>query len=208
MKILAIGAHYDDVEIGCGGFLLKRVDKGDEIIILTLTESGYTNANNDFTRQAILAKNEAEVAAKLIGAKLISMNKPTNQLIHNEAFSYEFDKIIEKYKPDIVLTHWGGDFHSDHAAVSLSSLRASRRINTILLYRSNWYLTEANFNGNYFVDISLYLNKKIEVIKTYKSVLDPINYSWIDFIKQQNQYEGSRIGVSAAECFHCIKTVE
>jgi len=76
------------------------------------------------------------------------------------------------------------------------------------LYRSNWYLTEANFNGNYFVDISLYLNKKIEVIKTYKSVLDPINYSWIDFIKQQNQYEGSRIGVSAAECFHCIKTVE
>ena len=122
MKILAIGAHYDDVEIGCGGFLLKRVDKGDEIIILTLTESGYTNANNDFTRQAILAKNEAEVAAKLIGAKLISMNKPTNQLIHNEAFSYEFDKIIEKYKPDIVLTHWGGDFHSDPAAVSLSSI--------------------------------------------------------------------------------------
>ncbi len=208
MKILAIGAHYDDVEIGCGGFLLKRVENGDEIIILTLTESGYTNANNDFTRQSVSARNEAEVAAKLIGAKLISLNKPTNQLTHNEAFSYEFDKIIEKHKPDIVLTHWGGDFHSDHAAVSLSSLRASRRINTILLYRSNWYLTEANFNGNYFVDISLYLEKKIEVIRTYKSVLEPINYSWIDFIKQQNLYEGSRIGVSAAECFHCIKTVE
>lgn len=208
MKILAIGAHYDDVEIGCGGFLLKRAEHGDEIIILTLTESGYTNANNGFSRQSILARNEAEVAAKLIGAKLISLNKPTNQLTHNESFSYEFDKIIEKYKPDIVLTHWGGDFHSDHAAVSLSSMRASRRINTILLYQSNWYLTEVNFNGNYFVDISLYLEKKIEVIKTYKSVLEPTNYSWIDFIKKQNQYEGSRIGVSAAECFHCIKTIE
>ena len=49
MKILAIGAHYDDVEIGCGGMLLKRSDKGDEITILTITDSGYSVPNTKIT---------------------------------------------------------------------------------------------------------------------------------------------------------------
>ena len=208
MKILAIGAHFDDVEIGCGGTLLKRVAQGDEIFILTITDSEYTLPNNEFCRPADIARAEAEIAAKMIGAELICLGKPSLNLLHNEEFSYEFDKVIKDINPDLILTHWGGDFHSDHAAVSLSSIRAARHSGTILMYRSNWYSTEDEFRGNYYVNISPYIEKKLEIIKVYKSVLEPVNYSWIDFIKKQNQYEGMKLGVSAAECFSCIKLVE
>jgi LmbE family N-acetylglucosaminyl deacetylase len=208
MKILVIGAHYDDVEIGCGGMLLRKAAEGDKIIILSITNSGYTQPSDNFTRSADIAKREAEVAAEMIGAELICLEKPPLHLNHNEEFTYEFDRVIKSVKPDIVLTHWGGDFHSDHAAVSQSSIRAARNIGTILMYRSNWYTTESPFSGNYYVDISEYLEKKLEIIRVYKSVLEPVNYSWIDFIRRQNQYEGMKIGVEAAECFSCFKYVE
>ena len=208
MNILAIGAHFDDVEIGCGGMLLKKAKEGHNICILTITNSEYTVPANKFSRSAEIARSEAEEAAKIIGAELVCMDKAPLNLLHNEEFSYEFYKVIQRIKPDIILTHWGGDFHSDHAAVSLSSIRAARHVGTLLAYRSNWYNTEVEFKGNYYIDISEYLEKKLELIKVYKSVLEPVNYSWLDFIRKQNQYEGLRIGVHAAECFSCIKFVE
>lgn len=208
MKILAIGAHYDDVEIGCGGMLLKHATAGDDITILSITSSEYTHPNSHITRSNEIARKEAERAAEVIGAHLICLDKSPLQLLHNEAFSFEFDSVIQRVKPDMILTHWGGDFHSDHAAVSLSSVRAARRVGIILLYRSNWYSTETEFKGNYYVDISEYLDAKMDLLRIYKSVLEPVNYEWIDFILRQNQYEGMKIGVSAAECFSCIKYVE
>ena len=208
MKILAIGAHFDDVEIGCGGMLLKRVDQGDSVTILTITHSEYSVPNNNLSRSAEIAKEEARKAADMIGAELICVDKDPLVLSHNEKLVYEIESVIETNKPDMVLAHWGGDFHSDHAAVSLCSIRAARRVNNILLYRSNWYHTETLFNGNHYVDISGYVERKLEMIKIFKSVLKQVNYSWIEFIHKQNQYEGSKIGVNAAECFQCIKYVE
>ncbi|MEE9604946.1 MAG: PIG-L deacetylase family protein [Candidatus Scalindua sp.] len=208
MNVLAIGAHFDDVELGCGGMILKRVAQGDKVSILTITNSKYEKPHNNHSRHAEIARAEAREAAKLIGAELICLDKEPLNLRHNEEFSYEFDKVIDRVEPDIILTHWGGDFHSDHAAVALSSIRAARHVGTVLQYRSNWYSTETVFKENYFVDISDYLEKKLEIIKIYKSVLELVNYSWIEFIKKQNECIGLRIGVQAAEGFSCMKIVE
>ena len=208
MKVLAIGAHFDDVEIGCGGMLLKRVAQGDKVSILTITNSKYEKPHNNDSRYAEIARAEAQEAAKLIGAELTCLDKEPLNLVHNEGFSYEFDKVINRVEPDIVLTHWSGDFHSDHAAVALSSVRAARRVGTILQYRSNWYSTEELFNENYFVDISDYLERKLEVIRVYKSVLALTEYSWIEFVEKQNQSIGLRLGVKAAESFACLKFTE
>jgi LmbE family N-acetylglucosaminyl deacetylase len=209
MKILAIGAHFDDVEIGCGGTLIRHVtERGDDVTILTVTSSEYTLPNGGFSRSSAVAYAEAETSARLIGAKLLCMGKEPLNLIHTEQLAHELNQIVKEIGPDLVLTHWGGDFHSDHSAVSLSSVRAARHVGTILLYRSNWYHTEATFDSNYYVNISNYLKKKLDILRVYKSVLESVNYSWIDFIRKQNEYEGLRIGVDAAENFMCIKNVE
>ena len=209
MRILAIGAHFDDVEIGCGGMLLKRqLEHHDSITILTVTSSEYTSTENGATRTPEVARKEAEEAAGSIGAELICMNKAPLTLIHTEQLAHELNRIVQDIAPDVVLTHWGGDFHSDHAAVSQSSVRAARHVETILLFRSNWYHTESKFKGNYYVDISSYLERKLEVIRLYDSVLKNVNYSWIDFISQQNRFMGLKVGVGAAENFRCIKYLE
>lgn len=208
MKILAIGAHHDDIEIGCGGTLLKRVAQGDEIVILTVTDSAYFRSDNGFARTAESAEKESKEASEIIDARLISLRKPCLDLLNSEKLVHDILYIVEKEKPDMVFAHWGGDFHSDHMAVSQASIRACRLIPTILLYRSNWYSTENNFNANYFVDISNYFDRKIEAIKCYKSVLEAVNYSWVDFVTQQNKYQGAKIGVKAAECFSCLKLIE
>lgn len=208
MNILAIGAHSDDVEIGCGGTLLKYAALGHRITILTITDSEYTLPVNGFNRPASVAKNEAKQAVDMIGAELMFMDKPSLQLLHSEAFAHEFDVVIKEVKPDVVFTHWSKDIHSDHVAVSLSTIRAARHVGTIHLYRSNWYATDEEFKGTHYVNISDFMDRKLEMIKCYKSVLEPVKYSWINFIRRQNEYDGMRIGVEAAECFQCIKSVE
>ena len=208
MKIVAFGAHYDDVEIGCGGTLLKHADLGDDISIVTVTSSDYCTQDNSFSRSAQEARKEAEAAAGFIGAELIALDKEPLNLSHTEKLVHEIDQLLRTLKPDLVLTHWGGDFHSDHAAVSLSTVRAARYVDRILLYRSTWFFTEQTFKPNYLVDISGYLERKKELISFYQSVLKRVDFTWIDFIEQQNKADGLKINSKAAESFNCIKYVD
>ncbi|CAB1080506.1 hypothetical protein D1AOALGA4SA_8185 [Olavius algarvensis Delta 1 endosymbiont] len=110
MKIFAIGAHFDDVEIGCGGTLLRRAAEGDQIFILTVTNSEYSKPNGGPKRRGNVAKAEAQEAAKILGAELICLNKPCLDLIHNEELVYDIEDVVQEVKPDILLTHWGGGF--------------------------------------------------------------------------------------------------
>ena len=60
MNVLAIGAHFDDVELGCGGTLAKHKAKGDSVFVYIATESGYRAADNTVIRDNDVARREGE----------------------------------------------------------------------------------------------------------------------------------------------------
>ncbi len=205
MKVLAIGAHFDDVELGCGGTLIKHRDNGDEIIIVVVTHSGYISPVKGIVREREQARAEGEKSAKLLGANLICCEKTPLSLVPNEMLVLDIEEIINQYKPDRIYTHQPNDCHADHAAVGYISMRACRKCNEVLLYRSNWYIMDNTQGDNYYIDISEYMRQKMELIRLFESEMKTVDYSWIDFIKKQNCAAGAKVGVHFAETFSVMK---
>ncbi len=77
MNILAIGAHFDDIELGCSGTLIKHVESGDNVTMLVITDSAFTNPDNIEIRNREIAKCEGEAGALVIGANLICLDYKT-----------------------------------------------------------------------------------------------------------------------------------
>ena len=69
MNILAIGAHYDDIELGCGGTLAKHISKGDKVIVFVATVSGFKDHKGKLVRSNEIAEREGIQAMKVLGVK-------------------------------------------------------------------------------------------------------------------------------------------
>ena len=152
--ILALGAHFDDVETGVGGTLLKHIEKGDSIIVVIL--------NSDEYRTGIpkIRNKEQRNAIKFMGIpkeNLIMFKCDDKQ---TKIISY-----LDKLKVDIIYTPYENDTHQDHRRCSKigQSVGRKRNITTIFYYCGS----SINFSPNLF---SLFdYDKKMELINCYKT---------------------------------------
>jgi LmbE family N-acetylglucosaminyl deacetylase len=207
-KILAIGAHHDDVELGCGGSLLKWGSLGHEITVLTASRSGYCDAQGHTIRSNAIAREEGRKAADFMGAKLIEGGFETFALEFSEPLNCLILEALECIRPDIVLTHWSGDVHHDHQAVALSTLHCCRHVPRILMYRSNWYSSDRTFQARFLVDISKTFEQKRTLIDIYASERRRTGALWEQYIASQSRWLGHQAGVSYAEGFEVVKWLE
>jgi LmbE family N-acetylglucosaminyl deacetylase len=201
VKILAIGAHPDDVEIGCGGFLLKSTHAKDDVYIYFLTRGEAGGGGGDQREQ------EARISAEMIGAKDIWFGEfhdteltPTGTLVNT------IEDVINHVNPDMIFTHAKNDEHHDHRAVGLSTIEAARHYPTILAYEIP--LTK-NFQPQIYVDISDVIQMKVKLISLYHSQQQK-RYLWKDAIYGLAQYRAlqSRLhGTEFVEAFQVIKCV-
>lgn len=209
MNVLAIGAHFDDVELGCGGALAKHVSKGDDVTVYVATASGFANHRNQEVRSNSLAHAEGEEAMKALGVKrLVCGAFKTLEIEFIDALNIEILRIIEDQKIELVYTHWIGDIHHDHQAVGRASLHSSRHVPRLLMYRSNWYHSPMEFHGNYYIDITDTWLKKREAIMAHASEVNRTGHKWISFFENEAENAGQRIGCRYAEVFQVLKWIE
>ena len=206
MKILAIGAHFDDVELGCGGTVARHVRNGDEVIIYVVTNSGYTDYAQRVIRKPEIALAEGKKAAEILRASsLLCGDFPTNDLQFNDELVRSILGVITKEKIEMIYTHWVDDIHLDHQSVTRAVLTAGRHVPRMLMYRSNYYDTNKFFRGNFYVDITDTLELKKQAIMAHESEYKRIGERWLRFFLNQNQNDGQKIGVEYAECFEVVK---
>lgn len=206
MNILAIGAHFDDVELGCGGTLAKHVANGDNIYVYVATLSGFSNQNHEIVRTSEVALEEARAAMLIIHVNdLICGKFKTLEVEFEDSLNIEILKIIEEKKIDLVYTHWIGDIHHDHQAVARASLHSCRHVPSMLMYRSNWYHSTMEFRGNFYVNITEHWDTKEQAIRAHVSEIDRTRSKWISFFKNEAENAGQRIGVKYAEVFEVVK---
>jgi len=205
MNVLGIGAHFDDLELGCSGTLISHVDKGDRVIMLVITDSAYNNHSGDLVRGKDIAYSEGVKAAGIIGAELICMNYKTFMVPFGEELTGTISNYIEKLNINIIYSPWVHDLHRDHHYTAKNTLMAGRHVPRFLMYRCNYYDTEQTFKGNFYSDITSVMDRKMEVIKAHKSELERVRYKWLDFFKNQNANDGQKIGVKYAECFEVVR---
>ena len=206
-KILFIGAHFDDVELGCGGTIKYFTKSNHNVKILILSNSEIKNLSDKvIVRDRNKAKQEFLNSIKILAVKKFKLlNFKTNQIEFNDELISKIRFEIDDFKPDLIFTHWDKDAHQDHRSIGQATLSAGRHTSSILMYQSNNYISEEEFNGNLFIDISKYFNHKIKSIKCYKTELKRVKNKWISKIKNKNLENGNKINDKYAENFKVIK---
>lgn len=205
MNVLAIGAHFDDIELGCGGALAKHAASGDRVFAYVATLSGFTNPNNDVVRSNDTALSEGRRAMEILGVNLIQGSFPTLQVEFTDDLNRDILRIVEREQIDLVFTHWMGDIHHDHQAVARSSLHSCRHVPRMLMYRSNWYHSNLDYKGNFYIDITDYWSIKEQAIRAHESEMERTGNKWIGFFRNEAENAGQRIGVRYAEVFEVVK---
>jgi LmbE family N-acetylglucosaminyl deacetylase len=209
MNVLAIGAHFDDVELGCGGVLAKRARQGDRVYVYIATVSGFANHYNKTVRSSKAARQEAEKAMKILGVQdMICGRFKTLEVEFVDELNVELLRIVEEKKIELVFSHWPGDIHHDHKAVGKASIHSCRHVPRQLLYRSNWYHSTDDFRGNFYADITDTWELKQRAIEAHRSELERTGRKWISFFRNEAENAGQRIGVKYAEVFEVLKWLE
>lgn len=179
LDILAIGAHPDDVELGCGGTLAKMISENKKVGILDLTEGELGTRGTALTR-----KSEAEEASKILSIAYRENLKFRDVFFKNDdTHQIELIKIIRKYKPDIVLANAVNDRHPDHGKAAklvydacflsgLLKIQTSYNGVTQDTWRPKHIFNYIQWNEekpDFIIDISHFLDKKIEACMAYKT---------------------------------------
>jgi LmbE family N-acetylglucosaminyl deacetylase len=206
MNVLAIGAHFDDVELGCGGTVARHVAAGDNVTVYIATVSGFTNHKSMEVRSNDIALAEAQAAMKVLGVTdLVSGQFKTLEVEFTDALNIEILKLVDDRKIDLVISHWPGDIHHDHQAVGRAAIHSCRHVPRQLLYRSNWYHSTADFRGTFYVDITRTWDAKRRSIEAHKSEFERTGRKWTAFFENEAENAGQRIGVKYAEVFEVLK---
>lgn len=208
MKILAIGAHADDIEISCAGTLIKAQEKGHEVRVILMTKSDYKNYDGKVCRTKKQAISEAKESFRLMGIKKYIVFPFQTKAVPFDVRSVEMiDKEIDKYKPDVIITHWPHDSHQDHINTSKAVIAAARYSNSILFYEPVMPSGRSyhDFGREFYVDITENFLKKQETIKAHKSQHKKYGNAWLEAISAKDRERGFEIGTQYAEAFQVMR---
>jgi len=174
LDILVFGAHPDDVELGCGGTLIKEVQNGKKVGIIDFTRGELGTRGTTQTRD-----KETKEATRIMGVLLReNMNFKDGFFIDNDEHKISLIKKIRKYRPEIVITNAPSDRHPDHPraaqiAIDACFLAGLQKIKTgHKIWRPSsiyHYIQFNNLKPDIVVDISEQIDLKIKAVKAYKS---------------------------------------
>lgn len=192
-RILAIGAHPDDIEIACGGTLARLRSEGHIVHGLVLTRGG--RGGNPLVRQ-----NEARNGAWILGLHELTLHDLSDTRLADERgfVRQRIEEKIQEFQPDLIFTHSANDQHEDHRVIHEATVQAGRRVNTILCYESP--SVTPDFKPNLFIEIGKYLDIKIESIREH---LDQARKPYMDeaYIRAQARVRGEQAKTQYAEGF-------
>ncbi len=162
--VLAVGAHPDDIELGCSGTLMLHKLSGDKVYLLVLTKGEASGDPN-------IREMECKESEKLMGMDDLFFGGLEDTKVGSGRETIDIiEKIVNKVKPDIVYGPACKDTHQDHRNTAYAVLSAARRCDTIMLYEGA--STQKDFIPQIFVDIKETYEKKKAVIRVFGSQLN------------------------------------
>ncbi len=218
MRVLAIGAHPDDIEIACSGTLAKCVKRGDTVIVCHVSSGNLGHVVIPPDELKVIRANEAKKAGAMAGIEVICAGFDDLEIFDNNKESR--DKIVDVIKyanPDFIITHNPDDYMPDHTAVSRLVFDASFTA-SLPNYESKYKepakvvpiyymdtLAGVNFNPTEYVDISNEIDLKLKMLECHESQVvwmrDHDGIDFPDMVKTCSRYRGYQCGAEYAEGF-------
>ena len=202
--VLAIGAHPDDVEFGCGATILRLREEGATTYGLVLTggEQGHNETNKDRVRI-----EEASAAARVIALSDIAVHNFPDTLLHEHKAEIRvvIEEALARWRPDIIFTHNGHDVHTDHRTVFEATREAARGAYTILCYENP--NTPPAFHPGYFFDVGHHIEGKIAALACHKTQMGK-PYAASSVVRAMAGFRGTQARVPLAEGFEVMRVLE
>lgn len=218
-RVLVLAPHPDDEVLGVGGTMARLASEGAEVTVAILTRGTPPAFTEEVARQT---RNEALEAHRLLGVKdSVFLSLPAARLdtVPHSEVNGQLIELYRSIRPDTVFVPFNGDIHLDHQLFFLSAMVAARPNSDFsprVLYayetlsETNWnapYLTP-NFVPNVFVDITGFLDAKLEAMRRYASQIKPFPHERsAESLQALATLRGSTVGIHAAEAFVLLREV-
>ena len=218
MRVLAIGAHPDDIELACSGTLAKCVERGDTVIVCHASSGNLGHVIIPPDELTVIRANEAKRAGAMAGIEVIWGG--FNDLDIYEENKEARDKMVDVIRyanPDFIITHDPNDYMPDHTAVSKLVFDAAftatlpnypTKEKTVAKLVPIFYmdtLAGVGFNPEFYVDISKQIDLKMDMLECHESQLvwmrEHDNIDFADMVKTCSRVRGYQCGVDYAEGF-------
>lgn len=220
-NVIVISAHPDDETLGVGGTILKHISNGENVFWLIVTN---VFESQGFSKERVESRQkEIREVEKLLGiSKTFLLDYPTMTLSSGSLIKMvpEISSVFSEVQPEIVYCLNRSDAHSDHRVVFDAVMACTKSfrypyIKQILMYECISetefapVLAEKAFLPNYFVDITDFLETKLDIMKIFESELGehPFPRS-LDNIKALAHFRGASVGVKYAEAFQLLKYID
>ena len=195
MRILAIGAHPDDIEFGCGGTLIKYARQGHDVSLLVMTDGGGGGDGR-------IRRHEQQAAGDILGVSRLFWGEYPDTAIPLDRESIQrVERVILDVRPDFIFVHSQDDTHQDHRRLSVATITATRYTRNVLFYEGP---TTQNFSPNVFVDIDGVLEDKIAALQAHESQVTKTNIEGmniLDIVQSSAHFRGIQGRVRNAEAF-------
>jgi LmbE family N-acetylglucosaminyl deacetylase len=218
MRILAVGAHPDDLEILCGGTLARYAQSGHEVVMCHATKGDRGSFEHTSEQIAGIRQGEAERAAEIAGAEHVTLGLSDCEVLAADRYQRRaVVELVRESRPDLIITHYPSDYMSDHNEISKLVFDASFHA-TLPLFETNkprhsvvapiYYMDTVmslDFQPTEYVDVSETIDTKVAMLEAHQSQLtwlrDHDHVDIVDQMKIATRFRGLQCGVMYAEGF-------
>ena len=200
MNVLAIGAHPDDIEFGCGGMLAKYADRGHEVYLFVASDGALGGDGG-------VRRSEQEESARILSASRVFWGdyRDTEVPLTRDMI-VRLETVIREIKPRMILVHYPDDTHQDHRNLAQAALSATRFVPNFLFYEGP---TTQNFTPNCFTDIAEVLeDRKLACLKVHRSQVTKTNIEdlmILELARSTANFRGIQARVKYAEAFQSVR---
>lgn len=195
IRVLALGAHPDDIEAGCGGTLVKYARGGHRIFMLVMT-GGECGGDQGIRRK------EQEQAAKTIGIEKVYWGGYADTRVPlDQDVIQRVEQVVREVDPHFIFVNFPDDTHQDHRHLATCTVTATRYTRNVLFYEGP---TTQNFSPTVFVDIGPVLEDKVASLEAHSSQVQKTNIEGltiVDIIRASAHFRGIQGRVKNAEGF-------
>jgi len=199
VNILAIGAHPDDVEYGCGGMLTKYVQRG-HVVFVFVASDGALGGDADVRRA------EQKDAGRILGVREVFWGGyPDTEVPLSRDLIVRLEAVIRQVEPRMIFVNSPDDTHQDHRHLAQCAMSATRYVPNFLFYEVP---TTINFAPNCYTDVADVLDVKLASLEAHRSQVTKTNIedlTILELARSCANFRGIQARVKYAEAFQSVR---
>jgi LmbE family N-acetylglucosaminyl deacetylase len=207
-RVIVFGAHPDDGEIGAGGTIAAYAQRGHRIVMAVMRVPNGPGESCPRGQERRAA--EADRAARALGAEVLTLGLSRDAIRPDARLVGAIDRILDDVEPTAVYTHWIGDTHPEHVALTRAVLAAARHNRcSVYMYEATvpGGISEQPFRAQKFVDISGTIERKMTSLACHETQIERYGQGWLEAVRGRAAHRGFQIRRRYAEAFEVVKEI-